>query len=417
MTYREGFGIVTIGWLLFSIFGALPYVIGNIAPTFIDAFFEAMSGFTTTGSTVLVGLNVMQKSILFWRAETQWLGGMGIIVLSLAILPFLGVGGAQLFQAEVPGPTKDRLKPRIQDTAKLLWGVYFIFTFAEMFLLMFGGMGFFDAICHSFTTMATGGFSNYDESVAYFKSSYIHWVITFFMFCAGVNFTLHFQALRGKIFAYFNSEEFRCYISITLFAILVFFIFNRHSYEDWLINLRDTAFQVVSIGTSTGYATADFELWPIFVQLGLLVLMLIGGSAGSTGGGIKVVRVLMFVKHGLLQIFKIVHPKAVKSVKLDHDTVSDKVLQSIMGFFVLYFLIFIMASLIMTGLGMDIISAATSVLACLSNIGPGLGSVGPTDNFAHIPAFGKVALSLCMLLGRLEIFTVLVLLSPEFWRK
>jgi trk system potassium uptake protein TrkH len=342
---------------------------------------------------------------------------MGIIVLSLAILPILGVGGMQLFEAEVPGPTTDRLRPRIQDTAKLLWGVYFLITAAEVAALMLGGVNFYEAVCHAFTTMATGGFSTRNGSVGELGGSYVHVVVTFFMFLAGVNFSLHFQALRGKVGSYFRSEEFRFYLGVLAASVLLLFLFNRRVYQDPLTNLRDSAFQVASLMTTTGYGTADYELWPVLAQYILVALMFVGGCAGSTGGGMKNVRVLLLAKHSFLQLSRLIHPRRIRLLKIDEKAVSGEVIQSILGFFALYIGIFVFASLGMAALGLDLVTAGASVIACLSNIGPGLGQVGPTDNFAHLPQAGHVLLSFCMLVGRLEVFTVLVLVFPSFWRK
>jgi trk system potassium uptake protein TrkH len=417
MTLREGFGIVTFGWVAFAIFGALPYLFAGTLTNPIDAFFESMSGFSTTGSTVIADLDPVPESILVWRSLTQWLGGMGIIVLSLAILPVLGVGGMQLFEAEVPGPTADRLRPRIQDTAKLLWGVYFAITAAEIVMLMLGGMSFYEAVCHGFTTMATGGFSTQNASIAAWDSSYIHLVITFFMFCAGVNFSLHFHAMRGRPGKFLKSEEFRFYLGITGVAALVVFLFNLARYDSVLINARDSAFQVVSLMTTTGYGSADYELWHVLPQYILITLMFVGGCAGSTGGGMKVVRVLLLLKHSVLQVTRLIHPRQVRVLKLDQKPVGNDVIQSILGFFALYIGLFLFASLLMSAMGLDLVTSGASVIACLSNIGPGLGDVGPTDNFAGLPAMGKILLSLCMLFGRLELFTVLVVFVPAFWRR
>jgi trk system potassium uptake protein TrkH len=416
---REGFAVVTFGWALFSLFGALPYVISGAIPLPIDAVFETMSGFTTTGSTILSNIEALPPALLFWRALTHWLGGMGIIVLSLAILPMLGVGGMQLFKAEVPGPTADRLKPRIQDTAKLLWGVYFLLTMLETMLLMFGGMNFFDAICHAFATLATGGFSTRNASVAAFDSAYIDGVITLFMVLAGANFALHFQLLRGRVVNVFKNEELRIYLAIVAVAtaILMFFNWTGGIYEESGANLRFSIFQVASIMTTTGFGTADFELWPVICQYVLVLLMFIGGCAGSTGGGMKVARILLLFKHAQTQLFRLIHPRAIRLVKLGNRPVEKEVLQSILGFFALYIGVFVFCSLLMAANGLDLVSAGTSVIACLSNIGPGLGSVGPVDNFADVPGFGKLVLVFCMLMGRLELFTVLVLFFPSFWRK
>jgi len=418
LSLREGFAVVSFGWLLFSIFGALPFLFSGTIPGIIDAIFETMSGFTTTGATILTSIEGLPESILLWRALTHWLGGMGIIVLSLAILPMLGVGGMQLFKAEVPGPTADRLKPRIQDTAKLLWGVYVLLTAVETLLLMLGGMNFYEALCHAFATLATGGFSTRNASVGGDQSAYIDWVITLFMFLAGVNFSLHYHALRGRVREYWQSEEFRCYLGITLGATLLLVVFNQGGvYHSLIDNLRYSAFQATSILTTTGFGTADYEQWPVFTQYLLALLMFVGGCAGSTGGGIKVARILLLFKHAHVQLFRLVHPRAVRLVKLGDLPVEKDVMQSILGFFALYMGIFVFASFLMAASGLDLISAGASVIATLGNIGPGLGSVGPVDNYAHILPFGKTVLIVCMLLGRLELFTVMVLVFPSFWRK
>ena len=418
LSVRDGFAVVSFGWTFFALFGALPFVFAGAIPSYIDAFFETMSGFTTTGSTILLDIEAVAPSLLLWRSMTQWLGGMGIIVLSLAILPMLGVGGMQLFKAEVPGPTADRLKPRIQDTAKLLWGVYVLLTGCETALLMAGGMSLFDAVNHSFTTMATGGFSTRNASVAAYDSAYIDWVITLFMFLAGVNFSLHYLALRGRLRDFFGNEEFRFYLFLMITGTTLLVLFNgRGPYPSFFDNLRYSAFQIASIMTTTGFATADYELWPVLCQYLLIFTMFIGGCAGSTGGGIKVARILLLFKHAHVQLYRLIHPRAVRLVKLGERPVDKDVMQSILGFFALFMGVFVTASFLLAALGLDLVSAGGAVIACLSNIGPGLGSVGPVDNFAHVPAPGKLVLAFCMLLGRLELFTVLVLFFPTFWRK
>jgi trk system potassium uptake protein TrkH len=349
---------------------------------------------------------------------THWLGGMGIIVLSLAILPMLGVGGMQLFKAEVPGPTADRLKPRIQDTAKLLWEVYLLLTVAEVVLLMGGGMSFLDSLCHAFATLATGGFSTRDASVAAYNSAYIDSVITLFMFLAGVNFALHYYALRGKVSGFWKSEEFRIYLFLTLGATGVLVFFNQGTaYTSFFDNIRYSVFQVTSIITTTGFGTADYEQWPLITQYVLVSLMFVGGCAGSTAGGIKVARILLLFKHAHVQLYRLIHPRAVRLVKLGDRPVDRDVMQAILGFFALFIGTFVAASLLLSLAGMDLVSAGAAAIATLGNIGPGLGSVGPTDHYAHVSAFGKIILTGCMLLGRLELFTVLVLFFPSFWRR
>lgn len=428
MSYREGFGIVTFGWIGYALFGSLPYLL-VAAPgidTPADAIFEAMSGFSTTGSTVITDLEAVPPSLLFWRSMTQWLGGMGIIVLSVAILPFLGVGGMQLYEAEVPGPIKDRLSPRIQDTAKVLWAVYVLITAAEVALLWAGGMDLFESLCHALTTMATGGFSTRNASLAAWNS-YLQVVVIVFMFLAGVNFSLHYQALRRGTWRYWPSDEFRFYTAITAGATLLIavqLIADGTVPGSPLAKLRDSAFQVVSLLTTTGYVTADYEKWPAMAQYILMTLMFVGGSAGSTAGSIKVIRILLLLKHAFLQLSRLIHPREVRVLRLDQLPVSGEVTQSVLGFIALFVTVFLLASVIMAGLlppnadgSADLLTAASSVISALGNVGPGLGAVGPTETYTSIPVAGKLLLVLCMLVGRLELFTVLVLFFPSFWRK
>ncbi len=416
--FKDGFAIVAFSWFIFALLGALPYVISGSIPNFVDAFFESMSGFTTTGSTILSDIEVLPKSILFWRAMTHWLGGMGIIVLTLAILPLLGIGGMQLFQAEVPGPTKDRLTPRIQDTARILWSVYVLMTVAEVLLLMLGGMGFFEALTHSFATLATGGFSTYNLSIAHFQSTYIHLVIVVFMFLAGANFSLHFRALSGDLKIYWRDEEFRLYTYIVLASVTTIFLVNAGAvvYQNNLLNLRDSLFQVVSIMTTTGFGTADFDKWPPFAKMLLVTLMFIGGCAGSTGGGVKVVRCLLFFKYARSQLRRLVHPHQVDTIKLGNMKVPQDVMIGILSFFAIYIVVFLGASLAVTALGVDIVTGPTAVIATLNNIGPGLHLVGPSRNFGHLPSAAKLVLIFCMLAGRLELYTVAIFFTPEFWK-
>ncbi len=416
--FKDGFAIVAFSWLIIALLGALPYRISGAIPSYVDAFFESMSGFTTTGSTILSDIEVLPPSMLFWRAMTHWLGGMGIIVLTLAILPFLGIGGMQLFQAEVPGPTKDRLTPRIQDTARILWSVYLLMTLAEVVLLMIGGMDFFNALTHSFATLATGGFSTFNSSVAHYNSTYIHLVIVVFMFLAGANFSLHFRALRGNLKAYWQDEEFRLYSLIVLVSTVAIFLVNAGAviYKNNLLNLRDSLFQVVSIMTTTGFGTADFDLWPPFAKMLLVTLMFVGGCAGSTGGGVKVVRCLLFFKYARSQLKRLVHPRQVETIKMGNMKVPQDVMIGILSFFAIYIAVFLGASLAVTALGVDIVTGPTAVVATLNNIGPGLHLVGPSRNFGHLPSMAKLVLIFCMLAGRLELYTVAILFTPEFWK-
>ena len=415
---KEGFAVVTFGWLVLSVFGALPFMLSGSIPNFTDAFFETISGFTTTGATILTDIEALPRGILFWRSLTQWLGGMGIIVLSIAILPFLGVGGMQLFKAEVPGPVADKLTPRVTETAKILWGVYVLISAVEVVLLMLGGMNLYDALTHTFATMATGGYSTRNASIAAFNSAYIDYIIIIFMFLAGVNFSLHYKFLQGGFKVHFRNKEFRYFCAVIIVATLLigFDTFMNH-YGNFADTLRFTLFQVVSIITTTGYGTADYEQWSYSSQFILLILMFIGGSAGSTGGGMKVVRVYLFVKFMFSEIARLIHPHAVIPVRINNQVVPRDVTMNVLGFFVLGILAYAGGVLAMSYIGLDLASAAGATAATLWNVGPGLNLVGPTDNYAFIPAVGKWILCFLMLMGRLEIFTVVVLLSPAYWRK
>ncbi len=414
---REGYLIVTGSWIIFSLFGSLPFTIGGAISSYTDAFFETISGFTTTGASILTEVESMSHGLLYWRSMTQWLGGMGIIVLSLAILPVLKIGSMQLFSAEVPGPTPDKLHPKIRETAKRLWVIYLGFTLTEAVLLKLGGMSFFDAICHSFTTMATGGYSTKTASIAAFDTPYIHYVITIFMIIAGTNFTLAYFGLHGRFRKIFTNEEFLFYISLLLLFIVgvtaVLHFTRGHALEE---SFRDAAFQVVSIVTTTGYATADYCSWGPFLVVVIFILMFTGGSAGSTGGGIKMVRLLLLAKNSRLELRRLIHPNAIIPVRLNHKAVSQNTMYNVLAFIVFYFFITGLSSIIISSMGYDISSSFSAVAASLGNIGPGLGQVGPTMNYAHFPVFGKWFLSFLMLLGRLELFTVLVLFTKWFYK-
>ncbi|RMF55212.1 MAG: TrkH family potassium uptake protein [Calditrichaeota bacterium] len=415
---KEGFAVVSLGWIALSIYGSLPFIFSGAIPSFTDAFFETMSGFTTTGATILTDIEALPHGILFWRSLTHWLGGMGIIVLSIAILPFLGIGGMQLFKAEVPGPVADKLTPRITETAKILWVVYAAFTFLETLLLMAGGMNLFEALCHSFGTMATGGYSTRNASIGAYNSAYFDYVITLFMIIAGTNFSLHYRFLKGDLKAYFRNKEFMFFLSIIGLAFLL--IGTDTFFQEGVTvskAIQDTLFQTVSIVTTTGYGTADYEQWQFSSQIILFFLMFIGGCAGSTGGGIKVVRIYLLIRFIYSEVIRLIHPHAVVPVRIGKTVVNREVVANVVGFFILYVFIFSLGVFIMGHLGLDIPTAFGSVAATLGNIGPGLGNVGPTDNYAHIPFIGKWILSTLMLMGRLELFTVIILFSPTFWQK
>lgn len=418
MTKREGYIIVSLVWVVFSFFGLLPFYLSKAIPSFTDSFFETMSGFTTTGSSILNDIEALPHGILFWRSIIQWLGGMGIIVLSLAVLPFLGVGGMQLFAAEVPGPTTDKLHPKITETAKRLWAIYLILTVVEAVLLKVGGMSLFDAVCHSFTTMATGGYSTKQASIAYWNDPFIQYVIIIFMFLAGTNFSLTYFAMHFKFKKVLHNEEFKAYLSFTLLFSAVIAI-GLYFTESIALEqaIRDSLFQVVSVMTTTGYASADYLLWVPLLGMLIFVLMFFGGSAGSTGGGIKVVRVVMLIKNSAQELKRLIHPNAIIPVRYNNRMVSQDIITNVLAFMMFYIIIIVFSIVVMASVGLDFETAVGSVVTCIGNIGPGLGKVGPAENFSALPDFGKWYLSFLMLLGRLELFTVLILLSPAFWKR
>jgi trk/ktr system potassium uptake protein len=418
MSTREGMAIVFLGWVAAGLFGALPFYFGIESCSFTDAFFESVSGFTTTGASTLEDIEGISKGILFWRSLIQWLGGMGIIVLSLAVLPFLRVGGMQLYRAEVPSPEPDKLKPRIKETAAILWKVYILLTAIQTMLLWFGGMSLFDSLCHAFTTMPTGGFSTRNASIAYYNSTYFDVLFIIFMILAGINFTLHYQLLRGKPLVFWRDPECRFYLGLLLVLIAIVSI-NIYGdvYKSFTHSIRLAAFQVVSIMTTTGFATADYLQWPVMSQLILWVCMFIGASAGSTGGGMKCLRIMLLFKYCYRELFSLVHPNAIAHLKLSGKPIPNDIIRSVVGFFVLYVGLFAVCSILLAGLGIDFITAIGAVAASIGNIGPGFGLVGPAGNYAGIPVLGKWLLAWCMLLGRLEIYTVIIFLAPEFWRK
>jgi len=415
---KEALIIVSGGWLLASLIGTLPYMATGVLPNFIDALFESVSGFSTTGASVIPDPESLPKSVLFWRSTTHWLGGMGIVVLSVAVMPFLGVGGMGMLKAEVPSPVIDRLRPRVTGTARTLWKVYIILTVTEIFLLGLGGMNLFDSVCHTFGTVATGGFSTRTASIAHYNSRYIDVVVTVFMLAAGINFTLHFEALSGNPKCYFQSTEFRTYLM--LFAgsslFITFQLWGEHCHElgDALCQ---SVFQVASIMTTTGYVTANWELWPYSTQWLLLCLMFVGGCAGSTGGGMKCLRIIVVAKHVFRELFLLVHPRAVMPLKVDSHAVASPVVNSIMAFISLFVGVWAVSTLLLIALEADMITAVGAVSATLSNVGPGLAQVGAVDNYAWFNGPSKLLLTFDMLVGRLELFTVMVLFTREFWRE
>jgi len=414
---REGFAIVTLAWTSLSLFGCLPFLLSGAIPAFTDAFFETMSGFTTTGATILNNIEALPHGLLFWRSLTHWIGGLGIIVLSLAVLPFLGVGGMQLYRAELRSAA-DRMTPRITETAKILWGVYVAFTIIEAALLMFAGMNLFDALCHSFGTLATGGYSTRNGSIGAYNSAFIDYIVIFFMIIAGTNFSLHYRFLKGDFKAYFKNQEFLFFISLIGIATLVVLGDTfLHHYDRFPDALRHTLFQTTSILSTTGYGTADYEQWAFSSQFVLFMLMFFGGCAGSTGGGMKILRVHILVKFVYSEITRLVHPNAVVPVRLGDEALDREVVANVLGYFILFVMVFVLGVYVMTAMGLDMPTSFGAVAATLSNIGPGLGAVGPSDNYASIPTAGKWVLSILMLAGRLELYTVLILLSPSYWRK
>ena len=406
-------------WIGASAIGALPFYLGGTVPTFADAFFESASGFTTTGATIFSDVEALPRGILFWRSLTHWLGGMGIVVLSLAVLPLLGVGGMALFKAEVPGPVHEKITPRIQQTAIYLWGVYALLTAAETALLLLGGMNLFESLVHTFGTVATGGFSLLNRSIGQYGSAYFDWVITIFMFLSGANFVLHFRMLRLNFRPLARDEEFRAYLAIVLFctAVIAAVLLFRGQYGSVAEAVRHSAFQVVSVITTTGYATADFKFWPPLARFLLLLLMFCGACAGSTGGGMKIIRLLILGRHARAGLKRILHPSAVISIKVGGKGVDEDILSSVTSFAILYIAVFIAGVLSVASLGLDLESAVSGVASALGNVGPAFGTLGPMDNYGGAPEAGKWIFSFLMLTGRLELYTIILLFVPETWRQ
>ncbi len=429
---KEGYLIVTLGWLILSFTGMLPYLLSGAIPSVTNAFFETISGYSTTGSSILTNIDNMPKGILFWRSATHWIGGMGIIVLTIAILPLLGIGGMQLFMAEAPGPSADKLHPRITDTAKRLYLIYVLLTLLEFLLLKFAGMTWFDAINHAMATMSTGGFSTKGDSIAFYNGKpLIQYIIITFMFVAGTNFVLTYFALKGKIQKVFKSEEFKYYLfgilSISAIIAIIIIFFQDPNLESTLAHpkvlgetesaIRHSLFMVTSVVTTTGFVSADFTMWNFFATGIFFALFFTGGSAGSTSGGVKVVRHIVMLKNSFLEFKKALHPNAIIPVRYDGQTVHKNIVFNILSFFIIYMLIFIMSSVALTLFGLDFMSALGAAASSLGNIGPAIGSVSPVDNFNHLTSAAKWFCSFLMLIGRLELFTVLILFTPFFWRK
>ena len=428
---REGYLIVSLGWLLMVITGTFPYLFTGTFPDFPSTFFETMSGYTATGATVLNDIEALPSGILFWRSMTHWIGGMGIIVLAIAILPLLGIGGMQLFSAEAPGPNGDKLHPRIADTAKRLWIIYVLFTIAEALMLNIAGMSIFDSINHAMSTMASGGFSTKNASLAHWNHQpWIHYIIILFMFLAGSNFVLSYFALSGKINRVLKDNEFIAYLSLVIICSIIVFgtIFynvdlNNSTFDHPQVwgklesSLRHSIFQVIAIITTTGFVTSDYTSWTSLMTIFFFGLMFIGGSAGSTSGGVKVVRYLLMIKGAFLEFKKSLHPNAIILPRYNGRVVSQEILGNIFTFFILYMLTFILGSFVFGYLGLDFKNAIGVTAACIGNVGPAIGDFGPSGNYSSLPSFGKFWASFLMLLGRLELFTVLILFTPFFWKK
>ena len=417
LSTRDGFLLVSLSWILSALVGSLPPFLSGAVPSFTDAFFETMSGFTTTGASILTEIEGLPKSMLFWRSLTHWLGGMGIVVLTIAVLPLLGIGAYQMMKAEAPGPSLDKITPRITHTAKLLWFIYLGLTVAETALLMIGGMDLFDALTHTFGTLATGGFSPKNRSVGHFDSGFIDVVVTVFMLLAGMNFVLHYRLITGRLRRVFRNVELRVYLAVFAAATLtIAVVLNGRVYSGFGTSLRYAGFQAASILTTTGFTTADYAAWPFLAQAVLFTLTFIGGCSGSTGGGIKVIRITAMFRLGVHEMKYMARPRGVFSLRLGGGTLKKGMVYSISGFVFLYLLVLLVTTLVVASGGNDILTSLSSALVTVGNIGPGFGKIGPTLNYAFFPDYIKWFLSFAMMIGRLELYTVLVLFTPRFWR-
>ena len=427
---RDAYFVVVLGWLVMIFSGMLPYVVTDSISSFSNIFFETMSGYTTTGSTIINDIDALPKSIIFWRSMTHWLGGMGIIVLAIAILPLLGIGGMQLFTAEAPGLTGDKIHPRISDTAKRLWLIYVGLTFLETILLTFAGMSFFDAINNSMSNIASGGFSSKNESIGFWNDNpLIQYIVIFFMFLAGTNFILIYFGLTGKFKKIFQDTEFKWYVSfisvfVIISTIILFFNVNLSSTEvyhpevlgKFESSFRHSLFQVVALVTTTGFVTGDFVSWTPFLTMLFFGIMFMGGSSGSTSGGVKVLRHLILIKNGFLEFKRSLHPNAIFPLRHNNHVVEKPIIIHVLAFFILYLILFIIGAGVLSALGLDFASAIGGAASSLGNVGPALGSLGPTTNFDSLPEIGKYWCSFLMLVGRLELFTVLIFFTPYFWK-
>lgn len=416
---KEGFITVGLAWILISIVGAIPFVISGAIPSVVDAFFETVSGFTTTGATILKEVESLPRAILFWRSFTHFIGGMGFLIFILSLIPSVGTTNTiHLLKAESPGPTPGKIVPKVQETAKILYIIYTVLTIIEIILLMFAGLSFYDAVIHALGTAGTGGFSNMNASIAAFNNPAVEWIIAIFMLLFGVNFALYFQLIKGNIKSFFKNEELRYYVLIVLVSI-IFIAINIVDFNSGNIgkSIRDSSFQVASIITTTGYATADFNLWPMLSKMILVILMLLGGMAGSTSGGIKTIRIVIMFKAIKREINKIIHPRRIQSVKIDGKVVEEETISGVFLFMAVYFVIAVIAVIIVSFNNFDFTTTVTSVITAISNVGPGLEMVGPIGNFSAFSDLSKLVLSFCMLAGRLEIYPMLILFSSSLWRK
>lgn len=416
---KEGYLIVTLGWVVLSLSGTLPYILSNTITSFSGALFETVSGYSTTGATVLNDIEIVPHGILMWRTLTHWIGGMGIIVLTVAILPILGIGGMQLFSAEASGVSTDKLHPRITSTAIRLWLIYFILTLAQTVLLKLAGMDWFDSVNHAMSTIATGGFSTKNASIGAYSSPLIQYIVIFFMFVSAINFTLIYWGLKGNLEKIWKNEEFRFFLFLVIGVTLFSTTLVQISVWDGNIekNFRDSLFQVVAVITTTGFGTADFTAWSPILTVLFFFLFFTGACAGSTSGGVKLVRHLIIIKNSVMEFKRLLHPNALIPVRLNGAIVKGRVTFNVMAFILIYFGVFVFSSIVMSLLGEDFLTSIGSSAACLGSVGPGIGDVGPSSNYASISGAGKIFLSFIMLVGRLEIFTVLILFTPYFWRK